>query len=204
MSFGLGLEVSTLIAESQKRQRALAGLGQTLDVRRRQGGTRTIGLSLQQRRSMTTTRMGALGMSDSALGLGLVGAGAIAVLAIMILGLWLDYIRFRDGTKWERIMQGVAFLVGLLTLGLAVGGVAQANPKAYGALQLLRAGLDGYAAGHQILRSEHYIANGLALLGDAWGIFDGSRLILGMASQGTVTNVGDGENPYADQVGGEA
>lgn len=191
MSFGLGLEVSTLIAESQKRQRTLAGLGQTgpavLGVRRRQGGPHTIGLTLQQRRSEVETRIGALGMSDSVLGFGLVGVGAIAVIGIMLLGLWLDYIRFRDGTKWERLMQGVAFGVGLLGLFLAMGGVGSSNPKAFGALQMLRAGLDGYAAGHQAWRGEHYIANGLALLGDAWGLFDGSRLLLGLAgSQATV------------------
>lgn len=196
MSFGLSFEVSNLIAESQKRRAALAGLGQTLAVRRRQGGTaHSIGMTLQQRRS---ERIGALGMSDGALGFGLVGFGAVVVLALMIVGLWLDYLRFRDGTKLERIMQGVAFLVGIANLGAIVGGYAQGNPRVFGAMQLLRAGLDGYAAGHQIARSEHYIANGLALLGDAWGLFDGSRLILGMTSQETV-----GANPYGNAEGGE-
>ncbi len=203
MSFGLSFEVSNLIAESQKRRMAIAGLGQTLAVTRRQGGPHTIGMTLQQRRSM---RIGALGMSEGALGWGLVGAGAIAVVGIMIVGLWMDYIRFRDGTKYERIMQGVAFLVGLLTLFLAMQGIGASNPKAFGALQLLRAGLDSYAAGHQAYRGEHYIANGLALLGDAWGIFDGSRLILGLTSHGTVTDIEDTgpHDRYAEDGTGEA
>jgi hypothetical protein len=203
MSFGLALEVSNIIAENQRRQRAIAGLGRTLAIRPRQGGPHQIGMSLQQRRS---ERIGALGMSDSALGFGLVGAGAVVVVALVLVGLWFEYIRFRDGTKWERIMQGAGFLVRTLEIGYAM--FPPINPKVFGAIQMLGAGLDAYAAGHQIARQEHYIANGLALLGDAWGLFDGTRLILGLGgSLATVpTNAGDGDvsNPNADDLGGQA
>ena len=188
MSSTLALEISTKIAERQQKRRLLSGLG--LDVRRRQMQPRSIGMTLQQRRSM-----GYLGVSDTGLGLGIVGAGVVVVILLFVVGLYLEYIRFRDGTKWERITQGVAFLLSIPAIALAASGAT--NPKVLAGLQLLHAGLDGYAAGHQIMRQEHYIANGLALLGDAWGLYDVGRL-LGLYGTSLPTVDSGGSNPYAD------
>lgn len=120
------------------------------------------------------------GDGGSALAIGLGAGGIIAVLLLFGMSLYFDWLRFRDGTKWERILQVTSMVVALIEIPAVL---SKASPGVLAGLELLRAGTDGYAAGHQILRGEHPIANGLALLADAWGLVD-TALLTSAAIQG--------------------
>jgi hypothetical protein len=112
--------------------------------------------------------------SSAVLSSGLVGVGAIAVVALFGVGLYLSYLRYKDGTKWEKITQIAAIVVTLIEIPAELA-IAPA-PLVVG-LKVIGRGLDGYAAGHQISRGVHPIANGLSLVGDAWGLADAIAIV---------------------------
>lgn len=154
MSFSLALNLSEQLSRAAKRR---AGLGAIV---RRDGSP------------IDRRNIGAIGEVSTG---GVVAiVGIVAVLALFALGLWAEYVRFRDGTKWERITQAAAIIVRMLEIPAVF---ASAPPQAIAGLELLSSGLGLYASGHQAYRGEHMILNGLSLIGNAWSAADGVSLL---------------------------
>jgi hypothetical protein len=106
--------------------------------------------------AVTPQEIGALDSSKTVALLVAVG------LPFFLLGIYLDWLRFRDGTKWERVGQVSGLVFRLFAIPLR----SLDSPYPSAALILASDAADAAAAVSQLVRGEHYIANGLALSGD--------------------------------------